>query len=51
MGYKLNSKFLILGKIIMLGREEWRKTTNVGNNGFIRIIQIIDTKDASKDAI
>jgi len=29
MGYKLNSKFLILGNIIKLGREVWRKTTNV----------------------
>ena len=44
MGYKLNSKFLILGHIIKLAREVLRKTTNVGNNGFIRIIQIIDTK-------
>ena len=44
MGYKLSSKFFILGNIIKLGREVWRKTTNVGNNGLIRIIQIINTK-------
>jgi len=29
MGYKLNSKLLILGGIIKLGREVRRKTANV----------------------
>jgi len=29
MGYKLNSKLLILGGIINLGREVRRKTANV----------------------
>ena len=43
MGYKLNSKLLILGGIIKLGREVRRKTANVWNKGFIGIIQIIYT--------
>ena len=51
MGYELNSKFLILGNIIKLGREVWRKIVKVGNKGFIRLIQIIYTKQTSKDAI
>ena len=51
MGYKSNSKFFVLDNIIELGREVWRKTKNVGNKGFIRLIQIIASKWASKDAI
>ena len=44
MSYKSNSKFFVLDNIIKLGKKVWRKTTKVGNNGFIRIIYIIDTK-------
>ena len=51
MGYKLNSKFFVIDNIIELGKEVWRKITNIGNNAFIRTIQTLDTKYASKDVI
>ena len=38
--YKLDSKFLILGNNINLGRDEIRKRTNVGINGIIGIINL-----------
>ena len=44
MSYKSNSKFFILDNIIELGREVWRKTTNVKIKGIIGIITKIDIK-------
>ena len=38
MGYRLNSKFLILRDIIKLGRDELRKTINVKMNVIIKEI-------------
>ena len=44
----LDSKFSILGNNIKLGRDELRKTTNVGIKGIIRVIVKIDTKQGLK---
>ena len=44
MGYKLNSKFSILGNIINKGRGELRKLTNVQIKRIIRMIVKIEDK-------
>tara|TARA_Y100001949_G_C15718861_1_gene214242 strand:- start:123 stop:248 length:126 start_codon:yes stop_codon:yes gene_type:complete len=40
----LDSKFSILGNNINLGRDELRKTTNIGNNRITAVITLIDSK-------
>jgi len=40
----LDSKFSILGNNINLGRDELRKTTNVGINRITAVITLIDSK-------
>ena len=48
MGYRLSLKFSILAININQGRDELRKTTNVGIKGIIRVIVKIDTKQVLK---
>ena len=48
MGYRLSLKFSILAININQGRDELRKTTNVGIKGIIRVIIKIDTQQGLK---
>ena len=48
MGYSLSLKFSILAININQGRDQLRKTTNVGIKGIIRVIVKIDTKQGLK---
>ena len=48
MGYRLSLKFSILAININEGRDQLRKTINVGIKGIIRVIVKIDTKQSLK---